>query len=251
MKSIHIAVTMLSLTGVAHAQTASIAGKITTFDGNPAESVNLTIKGTNRQTRTDKNGQYKFERLKPGTYQLIASFTGLNSIEQSVAVEGSKPAVLDFTLNESYAQLQEVLVSAFKTNRTVSSVAKMPLSNLENPQLYSTVSHEMMKQQAITNFDDALLRNISGISRTWESTGRAGDGGTYFSLRGFEAQSNLVNGLPGLSSGILDPAGVEEIQVLKGPSGTLFGASFYGYGGVINTITKKPYFDFGGEVAYN
>lgn len=31
----------------------------------------------------------------------------------------------------------------------------------------------------------------------------------------------------------------------------MFGASFYGYGGVINTITKKPYFDFGGEVAYN
>jgi iron complex outermembrane receptor protein len=251
MKSIHIAVAMLSLTGVANAQTASIFGKITTLDGNPAESVNLTIKGTNRQTQTDKNGHYKFERLKPGSYQLVTSFTGLNSIEKTVTVEVNKPTVLDFVLNENYAQLQEVLVSAFKSNRTVSSVAKMPLSNLENPQVYSTVSHEIMKQQAITNFDDALLRNVSGISRTWESTGRGGDGGAYFSLRGFEAQSNLVNGLPGLSSGILDPAGVEEIQVLKGPSGTLFGASFYGYGGVINTITKKPYFDFGGEVAYN
>ncbi|WP_333624769.1 TonB-dependent receptor [Sphingobacterium siyangense] len=194
MKSIHIAVAMLSLTGVANAQTASIFGKITTLDGNPAESVNLTIKGTNRQTQTDKNGHYKFERLKPGSYQLVTSFTGLNSIEKTVTVEGNKPTVLDFVLNENYAQLQEVLVSAFKSNRTVSSVAKMPLSNLENPQVYSTVSHEVMKQQAITNFDDALLRNVSGISRTWESTGRGGDGGAYFSLRGFEAQSNLVNG---------------------------------------------------------
>lgn len=57
--------------------------------------------------------------------------------------------------------------------------------------------------------------------------------------------------MPGLTSGNLDPADVEEIQVLKGLSGTLFGASFYSYGGIINTITKKPYYDFGGEIAYN
>src|SRR5690606_25149283 len=42
-----------------------------------------------------------------------------------------------------------------------------------------------------------------------------------------------------------------EIQVMKGPSGTLFGGSFYSYGGVINTITKKPYDGFGGEVTYS
>ena len=251
IRSIPIAVAMLSLTGVANAQTASIFGKITTIDGNPAESVNLTIKGINRQTRTDKSGNYKFDRLKPGSYQIVASFTGLNSIEKEVTVENNKPVILDFALNENYAQLQEVLVSAFKVNRTISAVAKMPLSNIENPQVYSTVSHELLKQQAITNFDDALIRNVSGLSRTWESTGRSGDGGAYFSLRGFEAQSNLVNGLPGLSSGILDPAGIEEIQVLKGPSGTLFGASFYGYGGVINTIMKRPYFENGGEVSYS
>lgn len=250
-RSIPIAIAILSLTTAANAQTASVYGKITTIDGNPAESVNLTITGINRQTRTDKNGNYKFDKLKAGTYQVIASFTGLNPIEKEVILENNRPSVADFILNENYAQLQEVLVSAFKINKTVSSVAKMPLSNIENPQVYSTVSHEILKQQAITNFDDALIRNVSGLSRTWESTGRAGDGGAYFSLRGFEAQSNLVNGLPGLSSGILDPAGIEEIQVLKGPSGTLFGASFYGYGGVINTITKKPYFDDGGEVSFN
>lgn len=129
-------------------------------------------------------------------------------------------------------------------------VAKMPLKNLENPQVYTSVSAELMKEQVISNYDDAL-RNVPGITRSWESTGRGGDGGTYFSLRGFEAQPALVNGLPGLVSGNLDPSNVEEIQVIKGPSGTLFGASFYGYGGIINTITKQPYYSFGGEVAYN
>ena len=107
-----------------------------------------------------------------------------------------------------------------------------------------------MKQQGITNYDDAL-RNVPGISRTWESTGRAGDGASYFALRGFDAQPTLYNGLPGLTSGNLDPANVEEIQVIKGPSSTLFGGAFYSYGGMINTITKKPYHQFGGEIGYN
>lgn len=126
----------------------------------------------------------------------------------------------------------------------------MPLKKLENPQVYSTVSSEIIKQQGIVNFDDAL-RNVPGIARTWESTGRSGDGATYFALRGFEAQPSLYNGLPGFTNGDLDPADIEEIEVLKGPSGTLFGGAFYGYGGIINVITKKPYFTTGGEITYN
>jgi len=168
----------------------------------------------------------------------------------------------DVVLNEDTRQLNEVVVLAGRT-RGGDYVAKMPLKNLENPQVYNTVSAEILKQQVVTNYDDAL-RNVPGISRTWESTGRAGDGAAYFALRGFDAQPSLINGLPGLSSGNLDPADVEEIQVIKGPSGTLFGGSFYSYGGIINTITKKPYFAdrtggssakgqslaVGGEVAY-
>jgi iron complex outermembrane receptor protein len=76
------------------------------------------------------------------------------------------------------------------------------------------------------------MRNVPGISQTWQSTGRAGDGASYFALRGFDAQPSLTNGLPGLTGGNLDLADVEEVQVLKGPSATLFGARFYGYGGI-------------------
>ncbi|WP_353719804.1 hypothetical protein [Dyadobacter sp. 676] len=74
---------------------------------------------------------------------------------------------------------------------------------------------------------------------------------SYFALCGFDAQPTLYNGLPGLTSGNLDPANVEEIQVIKDPSGTLFGGAFYSYGGMINTITRKPFHQFGGEIAYN
>jgi len=43
---------------------------------------------------------------------------------------------------------------------------------------------------------------------------------------------------------------VERIEVIKGPSGTLFGASISSFGGVVNLVTKKPFETFKGDVSY-
>nr|WP_068893079.1 TonB-dependent receptor [Pedobacter panaciterrae] len=241
---------LLCSASLSFAQTGIINGSVKTSDGKSAELVTVSIKGTGKTALTDKKGYYQLKGIKTGKYILAATFIGLVKQEQAVEVRSGETVSADFVLNENSDQLQEVIISSRNTNKVTATVAKMPLKNLENPQVYSSVSSEILKQQAISNYDDAL-RNIPGISRTWESTGRGGDGASYFALRGFEAQPSLINGLPGLTSGNLDPASVEEIQVMKGPSGTLFGASFYGYGGIINTITKKPYDHFGGEIAYN
>ncbi|MFX5574575.1 hypothetical protein ABTD77_19235, partial [Acinetobacter baumannii] len=40
------------------------------------------------------------------------------------------------------------------------------------------------------------------------------------------------------------------IEVIKGPSATLFGSTLTSYGGLINRVTKKPYASFGGEINY-
>jgi len=241
---------LLFSASLSFAQTGNIGGSVKTSDGKPAEFVTVNIKGTGKTALTDKRGSYELKNIRTGKYILTATFIGLAKQEQAIEVKSGETVSADFVLNENSDQLQEVIISSRNTNKVTAAVAKMPLKNLENPQVYSSVSSEILKQQAINNYDDAM-RNIPGIARTWESTGRGGDGGSYFALRGFEAQPSLINGLPGLTSGNLDPASVEEIQVMKGPSGTLFGASFYGYGGIINTITKKPYYEFGGEVAYN
>nr|WP_295932185.1 TonB-dependent receptor [uncultured Dyadobacter sp.] len=234
----------------AMAQTGTISGSVQTSDGQPAEFVTVNIKGTAKGALTDKNGNFQIKNIQPGLHRLIATFVGLERQEQSVEVVSGAAATVGFVLKENAAQLQEVIVSARNLNRESAIVAKIPLKRLENPQVYNTVSSEIMKEQGITNYDDAL-RNVPGISRTWESTGRAGDGASYFALRGFDAQPTLYNGLPGITSGNLDPANIEEIQVIKGPSSTLFGGAFYSYGGMINTITKKPYHEFGGEIGYN
>ncbi|RYZ99376.1 MAG: TonB-dependent receptor [Sphingobacteriaceae bacterium] len=250
-KRFTLIITFILAVSQAFAQNGNIKGAVTTADGATAEAVSILVKGTNKGTRTNVSGNYHINNIKPGVQTLVATFIGLEKQEQTVEVKTGETVVLNFTLKESSAQLQEVVIAGRNNARNNELVAKMPLKNLENPQIYNSVSIETIKQQAISNYDD-VFRNIPGISRTWQSTGRAGDGGSYFALRGFDAQPALTNGLPGLTAGDLDLADVEEVQVIKGPSATLFGGSFYSYGGLINTITKQPYFTgFGGEVGYN
>lgn len=145
----------------------------------------------------------------------------------------------------------EINTNKYKYKREKSTtVSKMPLNNIENPQVYNTVTSELLKEQVVTNFNDAL-KNATGVTRLWESTGRGGDGAEYFTMRGFSVQPTMVNGLPGINNGSIDPINVDNIEVIKGPSGTLFGSSLISYGGLINIVTKKPHQNFSGEIGYN
>lgn len=146
--------------------------------------------------------------------------------------------------------LDEVQISEDKYKINGShSVGKMDLLDLENPQVYNTIPKAVLKDQLVTNLNDAL-KNATGISRLWESTGRGGDGAEFYSMRGFALQPNLVNGMASISNGNLDPANIENIEVVKGPSGTLYGGNLVAYGGLINLVTKKPYERLGGEFSY-
>ena len=156
------------------------------------------------------------------------------------------------TKKDTVNSLKEIEIkNKYKYKREKSTtVSKMPLNNIENPQVYNTVTSELLKEQVVTNFNDAL-KNATGITRLWESTGRGGDGAEYYSMRGFSVQPTMINGLPGINNGSIDPINVDNIEVIKGPSGTLFGSSLISYGGLINIVTKKPHSRFGGEISYN
>lgn len=241
-------------TGAVNAQqhNGKIKGTITTSDGEPAVGVNIILKSSKYGIVSDENGVFEFNRVKANTYTLEVSLTGYETLEQEVTVSNNETTSLNLQLKVSNKQLKEVIITnnrgkSFPKQSTY--VSKMPLKNIENPQVYNIVSSELIKEQAITTYED-IFKNVPGIQKLWESTGRGGDGGSYYTLRGFETQANVVNGLPGLTNGSLDPANVERVEVIKGPSGTLFGSSLVSYGGLINTVTKKPYNGFGGEISY-
>lgn len=155
---------------------------------------------------------------------------------------------------DSTKVLKEVTVEGTRENKykkeSSTTVSKMPLKDIENPQVYNSIPANLLKEQVVTNFNDAL-KNATGVTRLWESTGRNGDGAEYYSMRGFSVQPTMTNGLPSLTNTTVDPINIDNIEVIKGPSGTLFGSSVISYGGLINIVTKKPHQQFGGEISYN
>ncbi|CAL1518436.1 Metal-pseudopaline receptor CntO [Chitinophaga sp. MM2321] len=237
---------------MAQTNTGSIKGNITTSEGEAAAYVSVQIKRNSRGTVTDAKGDFTFRRVEPGQYTLLVSLIGYESTEETVMVTANQATTVKLHLQLSKTQLAEVTITGGKNklaNKESDYIARLPIKNLENPQVYNVVGKELMKEQVVTSFDDAL-KNAPGVSRLWSSTGRPNDGAGYFSMRGFSVQPSMVNGIAGISNGGIDPADIERIETIKGPSGTLFGSSLISFGGLINIVTKKPYDVFGGEISY-
>lgn len=245
---------VLLISGISWSQEkGTIKGQITLNDNQSPENISVILKGNRLGTITDAKGNYKIKNVKAGNYILKISAIGYIGKEIKINLANGQELTQNATINTNSEELTEVVINGERKNHLARKeniqVSRLPLKNLENPQVYTTITGELLKEQVVTTFDDAL-KNAPGISPLWASTGRGGDGAAYYSLRGFAVQPTMVNGLPGLTNGSLDPANIDRIEVIKGPSGTLFGSSLISYGGLINTTTKRPYKTFGGEVNY-
>ena len=232
----------------------SITGRVLTADNKPVENASVRLKGTAFGSTTNEDGKFHI-KAPAGDYTLVVTYVGAKAQLIPVTVKASQTVVVaDVIINISSNSLQEVNVSASKTNKFSRNkseyVAKMPLKDLENPQSYATVPAELLQEQGLFSAD-AAIKNVPGISTLWTPTGRAGDGGSYFSLRGFSVQSTLRNGIAGEVTNTSDAANLESLEVIKGPSGTLYGSSLISFGGLINRVTKKPFDETAGEISYS
>lgn len=238
---------------ISFAQNGTLTGKIVSTDNTPLESVTVTVNGTKFGTQTDTEGTFEIKNIKPGDYILKVAFVGYTSKDVPFTItEGQTTTLENTALNSKNETLAEVVITGNINRYTKSEsnyVSKMPIKNLENAQVYSVVTKELMKDQLVVNQDEAL-KNIPGLYQLWASTGRVGDGGSYFASRGFITQSLLRNGIAGKITNNVDASNLERLESIKGPSATLFGSLLTSYGGLINRVTKKPYDNFGGEISY-
>jgi len=119
--------------------------------------------------------------------------------------------------------------------------------NLEVPQTDSLLDAELLEDAGVLDLNAALdlsasvarQNNFGGL---WNS----------FSVRGFSGDINLPSGylVNGFNAGRgfagpRDIAGIESVEVLKGPRGALFGRGEPG--GTVNLTTKRPQFVTTGE----
>ena len=126
-------------------------------------------------------------------------------------------------------------------------VARMPLANIENPQVYNVVSSKLLEKQGVVDYKTAMT-NVAGISMGVQ----ASNGSLIFGSRGFRTHSTVRNGMPIQLYSDRDIANIERVEVIKGPTGTLFGGGGWSsYGALVNQVTKKPHQEFETDLTYN
>lgn len=242
---------MLLFTLITKAQspTGKISGSVKTADHKPAANVTILLKELNKVTMTGAVGNYSFQNIMPGTYTIKFSYVGMQSGEKQVIVSAGKTIAANFNLTETASQLIEVTINSRKNvNNTTITLGKAAISALDLPQSSGVVSSRLIKDQQVNRLGDAL-RNVSGVSLTQTRGGVS----ESFSARGYTigiagaVGSIFRNGVLTNTAGFPDASTLESIEVLKGSAALLYGNVSGGL--VINLVTKKPKFDFGGEVS--
>ncbi|WP_142688615.1 TonB-dependent receptor [Chitinophaga polysaccharea] len=226
-----------------------VKGRVLTSDNQPASQVTILLGDKQKGAITNEQGEFIIRKVKPGNYTIRVSLVGHEPLLQNIQVEANKTTILELRLKASDKELQAITVTGSGNKfakRESNYIARLPLKNLENPQVYNVISKDLMQEQVTVDYKSAL-RNVPGAAVGF---GGVNNGITYMILRGFWVISQIRNGMAAMQSGGIDPVNVERIEVLKGPSGTLFGSSLISFGGFSNLVTKKPFDTFRGEVNY-
>ena len=116
----------------------------------------------------------------------------------------------------------------------------------------TVVSERQIRDAGVRDIKDAQLLvtalNVTSTGNEGQTTARLRGVGTVGDNPGLESSVGIViDGVyrPRNGVGFGDLGEVERIETLKGPQGTLFGKNTSA--GLINVITRRPYYDFSAE----
>ena len=193
----------------------------------------IKVKGTTIVTTTDNTGHFFLKNLPEGTLGIEARYLGYSSQTINVTIKKNKSQEVNFTLNPSDTDIDEVVVSANR-NETKRSMA---------PNLVNVIGSKFFDITQSTCLAKGL--NFQPGVRTEDDCQNCGF--TQVRINGLDGHYSqiLVNSRPIFSSlnGVYGlehiPANmIDRVEVVRGGGSALFGAS--AIGGTINIITKEP-----------
>ncbi len=208
------------------AQTRQVSGKVTDEQARELPGVSLVVKGTQRGTVSDANGQYKLNLPESGPVTITFSFVGYQSQEINVTDQSS----LNVSLKPDNNSLDEVVVVGYGTQR------KKDLTGA-----ITTIGAKDVGGRQTIQISEALQGSIAGVSVT-RNSGAPGSGSSIL-IRGITTIGTnsplvIVDGVPVSSIDNVNPNDVENITVLKdASSAAIYGSR--GAAGVILVTTKR------------
>src|SRR5690606_23346547 len=177
------------LTSITIAQTGSIVGKLTDteYNNEPLPFANVFLKGTTKGITSDIDGLYSLENVEPGTYTVVYSFVGYETVEiPDVKVLADKVTNIDVPMGASAANLDEVVIKT--TTRRESEVALL-LEQKKAVAIKESIGAEQLTKLGVSDAAGATTK-ISGVSKT------DGSGAIFVRGLGDRYLYTTLNGLP-------------------------------------------------------
>lgn len=171
----------------------------------------------------------------------ISTVRRLSAVLLATASVIASPAFAEATADE--ATVDELVVTSrvqrlYRVEET--TVGKQAEDPINIPQSIQVINSELIKDLGARDVTD-LYRNISGISFFSYS------GVTFRGFRQDQTYWDGVRGDPFIGFAVPQLFNIERVEVLKGPSGMLYGPS--APGGMLNYVTKTPKEVFEGQVS--
>ncbi len=245
----------------------TITGRVTDAKtGQVLPNVTVTVEATNRRATTTNDGRYTVSGIAAGVHAVAARLLGHTPQTRVVTVTSDSITRIDFALAEAAAALEQVVTTAVGDQRKVELGNSIATINADS----------VVRTAPVTELTDVLSGRAPGV-QVLQDQGQVG-AGVRIRIRGvssftlsndpiiyvdgvrLDGSGGQVNGAsPSVSAPFpvpsrlndIDPADIESIDVLKGPSA----ATEYGTdaaSGVIVLRTKHgqagaPRWDFHAE----
>jgi len=181
----------------------------------------------------DKNRNQPF-----GNFNSLTLFTGLcigiTPAASALAADSAKSA--DDTL-----VVTGQTPSLYAPQQSADPKFTRPL--VDTTRTVTVVPQQVMHDQGVTNLSDAL-KNVPGVGAFFAGENGSSSTGDAVYMRGADSSNSIyIDGVRDIGSVTRDTFNTEQVEVIKGPSGTDYGRS--APTGSINMISKQPHLDTG------
>ena len=226
-----ITVLLLAVNSFSWSQTNSLSGVISD-SREVVPFAKVWLKDTKFYASTNLKGEFEITNIPNGTYSLQVTASSHSKYQVEVVFDDS-PLVKKISLEKIDLELDQVVVTG--SMREV-SISKSPVK-------IELITSEFFKSNPVNSVIEAL-ETVNGVQ---EQINCGVCGTNDIHINGMEGPYTLVliDGMPivsGLSSAYgfngIPTSLIERVEIIKGPSSTLYGTE--AVGGIINIITKSP-----------
>ena len=199
---------------------------------NPISNVNIYFPKEKVGATTDLNGNFQIEYKFDFPTTMEVAHIGYQTLYQTIDKNSSID--IDLALKKTFIKMDELVVTATRTKKLHKNV----------PIATEVINKSEIKRSGATNIAD-LLAQRSGVSLQTSV-----EGGSVLNLLGLDSRYILilVDGQPingkfnnRVSLDQIQTYNVDKIEIVKGPSSSLYGSE--AMAGVINIITTNELFE--------